>query len=392
MLTCFNELKSNFATHFIPLQIFKRMKKLSTQILPVFLIIGILTFSNNIFAQKTNSIPKSEQPRNIILLIGDGMGLAQFYAAMTASRDNLNISRCTHIALSRTFSADDYVTDSGAGGTAIACGIKTNNGMIGMLPDSTAVTSILHYARLNGKSTGVATTCDITHATPASFVTSVPSRKMEEDIALQFLYSGIDVFIGGGFDNFAMRKDGLMLTDSLEKFSYKVVTSIPEMMDVISGKLAGLLYPKHPPKFNEGRGDMLSLATSKAIELLEDNKNGFFLMVEGSQIDWAGHDNDVNYMISETLDFDKAVGIALDYAEKNKETLVIVTADHETGGFANLEGNFTTGESNGKFTSDNHSGIPVPVFTFGPGAMYFEGLLENTDLFKLMFELYGFKK
>lgn len=368
------------------------MKKLSNLYFPVLLVIGILIFTNSTYAQKIRNVNKSEQPRNIILLIGDGMGLAQFYAAMTASRDNMNISRCTHLALSRTFSANDYITDSGAGGTAIACGVKTNNGMIGMLPDSTAVTSILHYARLNGKSTGVATTCDITHATPASFVTSVPSRKMEEEIALQFLYSGIDVFIGGGFDNFAKRKDGLMLTDSLQKWGYKVATSIPEMMQTTSGKLAGLLYPKHPPKFSEGRGDMLGIATSKAIELLDNNKNGFFLMVEGSQIDWAGHDNDVNYLISETLDFDKAVGIALDFAEKNKETLVIVTADHETGGFANLQGNYATGEANGKFISDNHSAIPVPVYTYGPGAKYFEGLLENTDLFELMFELYGFKK
>lgn len=351
----------------------------------------ILTFpSTDLFAQKkSRTAPNDKTPKNIILLIGDGMGLPQVYAAMSASRDNLNMTRMPNTAIVKTLSADNYITDSAAAGTALACGVKTNNGMVGMSPDKSPLKSILHIAEDHGLATGIAVSCDVTHATPAAFIASVESRKMAQDIALQYLDSGVDVFIGGGRENFNERADSLNLIDSLLFRNYKVVNSIPAMMEVTSGKLAGILYPAHPPKYSEGRGDMLSIATSKALELLVQNQKGFFLMVEGSQIDWAGHDNDIKYMLDETLDFDMAVGVALDFAEKNGETLVIVTADHETGGFTNLGGNFLTGEADGKYSTDNHSGTPVPVFTYGPGSSHFEGILDNTDIFKLMKKLFG---
>jgi alkaline phosphatase len=353
----------------------------------------VLTFSSaDVFAQKkSRNISKDERPKNIILLIGDGMGLPQVYAAMSASRDNLNISRLPHTAFVKTISADNYITDSAAAGTALACGVKTNNGMLGMLPDKSPVRSILHIAEDHGLATGLAVSCDVTHATPAAFIANVESRKMAQEIAMQYLDSGVDVFIGGGRENFNKRADSLNLLDSLIFRNYQVVSTIPAMMEVTSGKLAGILYPAHPPKYSEGRGDMLSIATSKAIELLVQNPKGFFLMVEGSQIDWGGHDNNIQYMLDETIDFDMAVGIALDFAEKNGETLVIVTADHETGGFTNLGGNFLTGEADGKFSAGDHSGTPVPVFTYGPGASHFEGFLDNTDIFKLMKKLFGFE-
>lgn len=350
----------------------------------------ILTFSSaDLFAQKKSRFaPNVESPKNIILLIGDGMGLPQVYAAMSASRDNLNITRMPNTALVKTFSVDDYITDSAAAGTAMACGVKTNNGMLGMLPDKSSVKSILHISEDHGLATGIVVSCDVTHATPAAFIASVESRKMAQEIALQYLDSGVDVFVGGGRENFNERADSLNLIDSLLFRNYQVVNTIPAMMEVTSGKLAGILYPAHPPKYSEGRGDMLSIATSKAIELLVQNPKGFFLMVEGSQIDWAGHDNDIKYMLDETLDFDMAVGVALDFAEKNGETLVIVTADHETGGFTNLGGNFLSGEAFGKFSTGEHSGTLVPLFTYGPGADGFEGILDNTEIFKLMIKLF----
>ncbi|MBW6490322.1 MAG: alkaline phosphatase [Lentimicrobium sp.] len=359
-------------------------------IINIILLVFFLPF-NFVLPQKSiKQTPDTPKPRNIILMIGDGMGLPQVYAAMTANSDNLNMTKFPHLTMAKTFSADNYITDSAAGSTALACGVKTNNGMVGMLPDSTAVKSILLTASEKGLSTGLVATSDVTHATPAAFVASVASRKMAGVIAFQYLDSGIDVFIGGGLNNFVKRSDSLNLVDSLKKRNYHVALTMSDLMSVENGRLAGLIYPDHPPKVNEGRGEMLSLATGKAIEILRLNENGFFLMVEGSQIDWAGHDNDLQSMIDETIDFDKAVGVALEFARQNAETLVIVTADHETGGFTNLGGNFSTGEVYGSFSTDNHSAAPVTVFTFGPGAEQFQGFLDNTDIYRLMYKLLGF--
>ncbi len=344
-------------------------------------------------AQKNNnarSKSKENHPKNIILMIGDGLGLAQMYATYTATQDNLNMARCPNIALVKTFSEDNYITDSAAAGTALATGHKTNDGMLGMNPDKTPVKSILKYAEDNGLATGLVATSSITHATPAAFIACVENRGMSEEIAKQFLYTDIDVFIGGGYDNFRKRSDSLNLIDSLLVRNYHVVRTIPEMMNVNHGKLAALLYPKHAPKFSEGRGDMLSLATSKAIDLLGSNEKGFFLMVEGSQIDFGGHDNDLNYIINETIDFDKACGVAMDFAERNGETLIIITADHETGGLSLPGGNLKTGKPEGKFSTTDHSAIPVPLYSIGPGSENFHGFIDNTDIFKIMYELFGF--
>jgi alkaline phosphatase len=364
------------------------MKRNNFIIILAIILINVTSYAQNRKAEKDNE--KKNQPKNIILLIGDGMGLSQMYAAYTATRDNLNMTRCPNIALVKTFSDNDYITDSAAAGTAIATGHKTNNGMIGMLPDKTKVPSILKYAEDFGLATGLVATSAITHATPASFISCVESRNMTEEIARQFLYTDIEVFIGGGYDNFSKRADGLNLIDSLIARKFNLARTIPEMMAVNGGKLAALLYPNHAPKFTEGRGDMLSLSTAKAIDLLSNNEKGFFLMVEGSQIDWGGHDNDLGYVINETIDFDKACSVALEFAERNKETLVIITADHETGGLSLPVNELVSGSPVGKFTTGDHSAIPVPLYAKGPGSDQFYGLIDNTDIFKTMYHLFGF--
>lgn len=360
------------------------------KIIPFLSIVLLVSFLTDAKGQTGKISDQGKQPKNIILMIGDGMGLSQMYATYTFEGGQLNMLRCEQVALVTTFSANDYTTDSGAAGTALACGKKTNNGMIGMTPDSMPIESILKLADKNGLSTGMVTSCDITHATPAAFVASVPSRKLAEDIALQFLDTDIDVFIGGGYDRFAKREDKLNLIDSLEARSYQMVKTLSGLSQINEGKLAAMLYPDHPPKMSEGRGDMLGIGTAKAIELLDHNPAGFFLMVEGSQIDWGGHDNNVDYIISETVDFDRAVGIAIDFAEKDGETLVIITADHETGGMSNLKGSFTEHTADGKFTTSNHSAEPVILYAYGPGAQHFKGMIDNIDVFRLMKELYGF--
>lgn len=343
--------------------------------------------------QHSETIQKQENDvKNIILLIGDGMGTSQIFAGITANKGHLNIEQFRNIGFSRTQSASDYITDSGAGGTAIATGVKTYNKGIGVNTDTIPVKSILEYAEDAGKATGLVATSTITHATPASFAAHQKSRYMYEEIAQDIVNNDIEVFIGGGLKHFKERKDSVDLTNTLLEKGYTMIYKSELIPTVTEGKLAGLLYDEAPPKFSDGRGDMLPVASKKAIELLSQDAKGFFLMIEGSQIDWGGHDNDAQYIIDEVIDFDKAVGIALDFAKKDGNTLVIVTADHETGGMGLNKGDIAAGQVEAGFTTDNHSGVMVPVFAYGPQSELFRGIYENTALFDKMMEAYGFEK
>ena len=334
---------------------------------------------------------KQESPQNIIFLIGDGMGVAHMYAAMTRNHGKLNLEKITHVGLQKTYSADNYITDSAASGTAMASGKKTGNGIIGLDTNGVVLKTILEIAEDNGLATGLISTSSITHATPASFIAHVQSRNMYEEIASDFLKTDIDVFIGGGQDHFVKRKDSLNLVDELMSKGYQVFFDMDQISEVSNGKLAGFTAEVHNPSCLEGRGDMLLLATKTALSILEKDSDGFFLMIEASQIDWGGHANDTEYIISETLDFDKAIGEALDFAEENENTLVVITADHETGGMSLIGGDFKSGEVKANYGTTGHSGILVPVYAFGPGAEEFSGIYENTEIFEKFLKLYGFK-
>ncbi len=328
--------------------------------------------------------------KNVILMIGDGMGHAQVYAGLTANKGSLNLESCTHTGYSKTSASDEFTTDSAAGATAMACGIKTYNGAIGVNDDSVPVETILEIAEQKGFKTGLIATSRITHATPASFIAHQSSRNLYEEIAFDFLKTDIDVFIGGGRDNFIQRKDGQNLIDSLEIREYKVVTDPDSLQYVNSGKLAGLVYMEDPPRYSEGRGKMLVEATQAALNILKNDETGFFLMIEGSQIDWGGHSNETGYIVEEMLDFDRAIGLVLAFAEQNGETLVIITADHETGGFSILEGNIDTGEVEGAFTTTGHTPVMVPVYAYGPSSALFGGTYENTKIFHKMKQAFEF--
>ncbi len=332
----------------------------------------------------------TNKPKNVIFLIGDGMGVSQVFSGIVANGGNLHLKNFRNIGFSETQSASDFVTDSGAGGTALSTGERTYNGAIGVNADTVAIQNIREKAELRGKATGVISTSSITHATPASFVAHQPNREWLETIAADFLKTNIDVFIGGGSKNFTHRRDKKDLTVDLKQKGYQVAYGIEEIAKINSGKLAGFTSDYHNKSKLEGRGNELPIATSTAINILNNDPDGFFLMVEGSQIDWGGHNNNTGIIVTEMLDFDQAIGVALAFAEKNKETLVIVTADHETGGFSIENGNFTTGSVMGNFTSDDHSGVMVPVFAFGPGADLFRGFLKNTDIPKIISELSGY--
>jgi alkaline phosphatase len=335
-------------------------------------------------------IPGEESAQNIILLIGDGMGIAQIYAGMTANHDQLSLERCTYVGLQKTYSADSYITDSGAGVTALACGIKTKNGAIAVDTNGLPVKTILEYAEEHGLSTGLVATCAITHATPAGFIAHELSRDNYEAIAADFLKTDIDIFIGGGKDDFSIREDSLNLIDSLERKGYQVISDIREI-HYDHKKIACLTAPQHNPSILNGRGDMFPDAVTASIRFLNNKKTGFFLMAEGSQIDWAAHDNSTEGVVTEMLDFDRGVKNALDFAEKNRNTLVIVTGDHETGGMAITGGDFASGTVEAVFGSEDHTAVIIPVFAFGPGADKFSGIYENTDIFLKMMNAFGFK-
>lgn len=332
---------------------------------------------------------KTKKPKNVIMMIGDGMGVAEVFAGFTANGGHLFLDNFKQIGFSKTQSSNNYITDSAAGGTALSTGQKTYNGAIAVNTDTVAIKTVLEMAEDRGMATGLVSTSAITHATPASYIAHQGSRGSYEDIAADFLKTDIDVFIGGGYKHFAQRADKRNLTKELQQKGYQVLRNMDDIYKVKSGKLAGLTADEqNVPVPN--RKMSLPLSTQTALNILDQNKKGFFIMIEGSQIDWGGHENNTIYLVKEMLDFDQAIGKALEFASKDGETLIIVTADHETGGFALVGGDMKTGMVKGAFSTGDHTGVMVPVFSYGPGADNFTGIMENTDIAKNIMKLLGF--
>jgi alkaline phosphatase len=361
-----------------------------------FLLIGIATSSilfscatkKNIETPQPPAVPKLVKkkktvPKNIIIMVADGTGLSQISATQFFHSEPSNYERFKHIGLIKTSSSSDLITDSAAGATAFSAGVKTYNGAIGVDNDTIATPTLLEDLSERGYATGVIATSTITHATPASFYAHVKYRKMEEEIAEALTNSSVDFFAGGGLDFFAKRSDNKNLLNELTKNGFEVETTSlnANIPTDVNKKYGFLLADGGMPKMIEGRGSFLYDATALGLSYLKKDKDGFFLMVEGSQIDWGGHANDSDYLIGEMIDFDVVLGNVLDFAKKDKNTLVIVTADHETGGFtlASDDGNYN--KIKPTFSTGGHSATMVPVFAYGPGAQEFSGIYENTDIY-----------
>lgn len=336
--------------------------------------------------------------KNVIMLIGDGMGTTHISALMLEERyEPINMDRAEAAALIKTYSANNRVTDSAAAGTALATGHKTGNSRLGLTMEGDTLVSILTRAGRKGLQTGEVVTCYLTHATPAAFYAHVPNRNQYQDIALQFVDSGIDVAFGGGRKFFTSRDDGRDLAAELEQIGYNVIDSFDEAADVTSGRVVGILAEEHMPSLDEGRGDYLPRATAKALDILTTNcereKTGFFLMVEGSQVDFVSHSNDPKGVYAEMLDFDRTVGVAFDYADAHPGTLVVVCADHETGGITipSCKTDFTLAESGVEynFGSVSHTATMTPALFYGTGAKMFSGIMDNTELSRRIAELLG---
>ncbi|MDC7999630.1 alkaline phosphatase [Aequorivita todarodis] len=360
---------------------------------PFLLLLLALTVSSCVSVQVkdntvTNVSREIKKPKNIILMIGDGMGLSQVSAAIYYKNGKPNFERFSTIGLSKTSSASDLITDSAAGATVFSTGVKTYNGAIGVNNDTIPVPTIVEQLSKRGLATGIVATSSIQHATPASFYAHVKSRRMYEAITEFAPDSGVNFFAGGGLKFFNQRKDGKDLLAKMEAKGYEVITDKLPQKPSEKNELI-LLAEDGMPKMSEGRGDFLPNATKLALEKLSQNENGFFLMVEGSQIDWGGHDNDADYLIEELLDFDKTLGVALDFAKQNGETLVIVTADHETGGFTLASDGKDYNKIKPRFSTTGHSGTMVPVFAEGPGASLFNGIYESNEIYHKMMALIG---
>ena len=339
--------------------------------------------------------PTEKKPKNIILLIGDGMGVTQITAGMYANGNKLNLEKFKILGLHKTHPShkDNLITDSAAGATAFACGVKTNNGAIGVDENENPVKTILEMAEEKNLATGLVSTSSITHATPASFIAHQRKRKMMQEIAADFLKTEVDFFVGGGKKHFELREDDRNITEELKAKGYYMSDFIQEELadvQIPEGQNFGYFTANAEPLTKEQDRDYLTPATEMAINFLDNHtKNGFFLMVEGSQIDWGGHANNSDYIVTEMIDFDNMVAKALDFAEKDGNTLVIVTADHETGGYSIVKGS-TPDTLVTKFTTDYHTADMIPVFAYGPGAEAFGGIYENTAIFDKMKAAFGF--
>jgi len=360
-----------------------------TELVPFLTEIDKNTYSTKTFHQPyqpTHGHDRLAKPKNIILLIGDGTGLTQWFSGYTANQGRLNVFGIHDIGFSLTAAADSYITDSAAGATAMATGTKTNNRFVGVDSVGNKLTPITDRLKLRKFRTAIISNGDITDATPASFYAHQPERSMSEAIALDFLSTSNDILIGGGLASFKNRKDSRDLYSELSRKGYTTADHFSSI-DTIRNEKFVILDDSAVRSKMEGRGDFLNQSLQKTLSVFARSKAPFFVMLEGAQIDWGGHNNDVQYVIREVLDFDQVVGAVMKYIDTNKETLLIVTADHETGGLSLLDGNVSKGYVHGHFSTNDHTPVMVPVFSYGPGSGYFTGVYPNTSIYDKIMSL-----
>ncbi len=340
---------------------------------------------------------KEPEVRNLILMIGDGMGIGHVTSLMIDNGyEPINMERGTATGLVKTYSYNNRVTDSAASGTAYATGHKTYNSYLGVDSLGNPLKTILEKAEERGMSTGLVVSVSLMHATPAVFYAHDRNRGDYEDIARQLPASGIDVAIGGGRRSLENRKDSVNLISELVSRGYTVTEDLESLDGITEGNVMAI-YPGGTygiPYIVNGRDPhYLPKATAKALEILTNNSKGkgFFMMVEGSQIDGAAHGNDGRSVLAEVREFDEAVGTAFDYADKHPGTLVVVLADHETGGLAIVPGDvdFLKAESGVslEFATTGHSGNMIALFAYGTGAEKFTGVLDNDEVGRRMQEV-----
>ena len=357
-------------------------------------------------------IPIKNKPKNIILLISDGMSLTQvstYRLLKGGPNERIAVDKFPVSGIVLTHSKNAIVTDSASSATAFSTGRKTNNGALGLDEDNKILENFTEIIDRYGYVSSLISTSEITHATPAAYASHVDLRWKTDEISLQMMESKVMTILGGGRHFFlpedlgGKRSDGLNLLEQME--SSRMVMTEKKELDSFDhsnlGKVVGLfadeaLRDKEKPEnhvFEPSSSEMLNFAINRSEKFNENGCKGFFIMLEGSQVDWAGHANDLDYLKREMQDFDEAVELALDYAIQNPDTLVIATADHETGGLlieSSSPTDYTAPEVKFSFNTGigygSHTGVPVPVYAYGPGSENFTGTLDNTDIFYAMLE------
>ena len=357
-------------------------------------------------------IPIKNKPKNIILLISDGMSLTQVSAYRLLKggpNERIAVDKFPVSGIVLTHSENAIVTDSASSATAFSTGRKTNNGALGLDEDNKILENFTEIIDRYGYVSSLISTSEITHATPAAYASHVDLRWKTDEISIQMMESNVMTILGGGRHFFlpedlgGKRSDGLNLLEQME--SSRMVMTEKKELDSFDhsdlGKVVGLfadeaLRDKEKPEnhvFEPSSSEMLNFAINRSEKFNENGCKGFFIMLEGSQVDWAGHANDLDYLKREMQDFDEAVELALDYATQNPDTLVIATADHETGGLlieSSSPTDYTAPEVKFSFNTGigygSHTGVPVPVYAYGPGSENFTGTLDNTDIFYAMLE------
>lgn len=325
--------------------------------------------------------------KNIILLIGDGMGIAQLCAGETVNH-GLTTLLMRYIGLQKTSSKDAYTTDSAAAGSALATGESHSNRHISISDDGIPYPSMSDRFAENGYACGVISLGNIADATPAAFYGHSTERDNSDEITNYLLDNKINVLVGSGMEIFTKRQDGRDLFEEL-KPEYRIATSISDI-NKKSDKVI-CIDERMGNAASEENLSLLADATSATLKNLSvASRKGFFLMVEGAKIDYAGHANSLPGSILETLSFDMAVAEALKFADSNGETLVIVTGDHETGGLSLVDGNRESGYITARYMTDDHTALMLPVFAYGPGAQEFTGVYQNTQLFHKLMKLMKF--
>ena len=318
-----------------------------------------------------------QKAKNIILFIGDGMGPNQVALAKFATGGpdhKLSFENFPITGIVYNHSSDSLYTDSAAAATTWATGVKTKNGYLAVDAEKKFLPTIPELLSTKGYKSGLVSTSSITHATPAAFYAHIDNRYKEKEIAKMLIDSDIDIALGGGQEFFDVPpEDGLfMIYDNT-----LLDSSLLNSKEQVIGLFAEDGFDRRP-----GTPTQLEM-TQVALNFLKNksqNCAGFFLMSEGSQIDWAGHDNDAQYMLVEFADFDATVQAATDFAIKNQDTLILVTADHATGGLvlqrpkgSNVRAQWTTG---------SHDLSPINIYAYGPGSELFSGVMDNTEIFE----------
>ncbi len=384
------------------------------QLTAVASLILVLLFSSGYYCSVLGTfefVSAQDEPFNVILMIGDGMGWEHIELGKlveVGASGNLSMQQAPIHLNVTTQNADSRTTDSAAAATAMATGRKTDNNKISVLPDGESIDTILEIAQSNGKSTGLVATTLIQHATPAAFMAHVENRNNYSEITRQLVEgAGVDVLLGGGLEYFS---DSQLL--AMEDAGYSIIYNRSDLFSISSGRLLGLFAEQYL-EYEENRifdtTPSLAELTSKSLELLSQDSDGFFLMVEGSKIDYAAHDHDRVGVALEVIAFHDAVAVAIEYMQAHSNTILIVTADHETGGLTiagdtlsdDLPNSILNEEQRRSlrmsraenitafWSTTSHTNTTVPLFAFGDifSQQVNGDVIDNTDIF---FEMINF--